>query len=136
MKKRIVSVLLSLVTCFGFLGACNEEETSTTEKAYVAQKFTYTDGVHVLTAPEIDPYLVKNGNTEYKLVLPETQGKYITAAESEFRTFFQEATGINIKTVTESGEGLTHNASDKYISIGQEHTKYSMRWMKSVTSLI
>ena len=119
MKKRIVSVLLSLVTCFGFLGACNEEETSTTEKAYVAQKFTYTDGVHVLTAPEIDPYLVRNGNTEYKLVLPETQGKYIAAAESDFRTFFQEATGINIKTVTESGEGLTHNASDKYISIGQ-----------------
>lgn len=117
MRKRIISCLLALVTCCTFITACdkgNEEQA-----AYQAKKYTFTDGVHDFTAPETDDYLVKNRNTEYSLVLPEKQGKFITAAESEFKTFFKEATTINIKTVTETGDGLTHNATNKYISIGE-----------------
>ena len=118
MKKRIISFILALATCCTFLGACEKE--TTVQEAYMAKKYAYTDGVHDLTAPEYtDKYLVENNKTEYSLVLPQKQGKFITAAESEFKTFFKQATGINIKTITESDDGLTHNATNKYISIGE-----------------
>ena len=117
MKKRIISFILAFATCCTFLSACDKE--SSAQEAYVAKKYTYTDGVHDFTAPETEEYLVRNGNTEYSLVLPEKQGKFITVAESEFKTFFKQATGINIKTIAESDDGLTHNATNKYISIGE-----------------
>ena len=117
MKKRIISCLLALVTCGTFMTACNQDNGA--QEAYQAKKYAFTDGVHDLTAPETDEYLVRNRTTEYSLVLPEQQGKFISAAESEFKTFFKQATTINIKSITETGEGLTHNATNKYISIGE-----------------
>ena len=119
MKKNIkfLSVFLSMILgSTTLLSACNQEETI--ETVDTVTPVAYTEGVHDFTAPERDDYLVKNGTTEYQLVIPENAGTYTAFAQSEFVWLFEEATNITISTVTESGDGLTHSESAKYISIG------------------
>ena len=62
---------------------------------------------------DMDGYILKEGRTEYMLVIPETAGTLIQKAASEFNTFFHEATGRDLRIVTEA------DSSDKCISIGE-----------------
>lgn len=107
-----LAMLLSAVTLIS-AGACKKEETPATE---TAEKVTY-EGTHDYTAPERSDYLVKNGRTEYKLVLPAEQGKYIKMAKREFTYLFAQATGIGIAVIEDTG--LTHDSEAKYISLGR-----------------
>lgn len=121
MKKSVkfLSLFLSAVMgCSMILSACNEEESSSVATVDTVTPVSYTDGIHDFTAPQADGYIVKNGSTEYRLVLPETQDEFLTVAEEEFVFFFEQATGIKIPVIKESGDGLTHSKEAKYISIG------------------
>ena len=121
MKKsiRFLSVFLSTVLgCSMVLSACNQEESSSVQTVKTVKPVAYTDGVHDYTAPERRDYLVQNGTSEYRLVLPENADAYTTFAKDEFVYFFEEATNITLPTVTESGEGLAHSKTAKYISLG------------------
>ena len=114
MKKRIISLLLSALCLCTFLGGCGAKEKRVAER----EKYRYTDGVHDLTAPERDDYMVQNGKTEYKLLLPSVTDSNLIIAEAELKYFFEEATGIKLTTVKESESGLAHTADGKYISLG------------------
>lgn len=114
MKKRIISWILSALCVCTFLGGCGKEDERVAER----EKYRYTDGVHDLTAPETDDYMVENGKTEYKLLLPSVSDSNLIVAEAELKYFFEEATGIKLTTVTEPEEGLPHTAGGKYISLG------------------
>lgn len=61
-------------------------------------------------------YIVKNGKTSYKVVVPEVETQAISYAKSELSRFFKEATGVDLKFVTD--KGLTHNDTNRYISLG------------------
>ena len=121
MKRKIrgLSVFLSTVmACSMMLSACGKEDSAPVTMVDTVKPVTYTDGVHDFTAPETDGYIVKNSTTEYRIVVPEIQDEFSKAAEEEFVFFFEQATGIEIPVVKESGAGLMHSSTAKYISIG------------------
>lgn len=77
-----------------------------------SEKWTAT---HRFESTEKDGYIVKNGVTEYKILVPELT-TYTTFARDELVRFFGEATGVNLTVVQD--ETVTHTASGKYISLG------------------
>lgn len=113
MKKRIISLLLSALCVCACFGGCNEPLEAARDK------YKFTQGVHDLTAPETNEFMVENGKTEYRILLPETTDQNLIVAESELKYFFEEATGVKLETDSESAEGLTHTADAKYISLGE-----------------
>lgn len=74
------------------------------------------EGTHIYNATDMDVDFLKNGKTNYTLVLPAGASDNVTIAKREFITFFKEATGSNIAATIDTG--LTHSATQKYISIG------------------
>ena len=109
-RKLFISILslvivFSLALSVGF--ACGGKETDDDEAF---------KGVHVFTATDTDKEFIKNGRTNYKLVLPMIENNNLAIARKEFTWLFNEATGINIPAIKD--EGLVHNADQKYISLG------------------
>lgn len=128
MKKkalRTICSLLCLTVLPGVFAGCKKDNdpaqgnggSSNTESAEV-NKVRYTDGVHVLTAPETDKWLVKDGQTEYKILMPEATNSSLMFAKEELYNRFYEATGVRLTTETESGEGIKHQPGARYISLG------------------
>lgn len=105
MKKRILSLSLAvllLLTCFS--GCAKEPGTNdggpATEPA--------------LCTVVADKYIVRDGKSDYVLVLPEKPLELETLAAEEFNTFLQMATGCTLDIVSE--KNVSEGA--KYISIG------------------
>ena len=117
--KKLVSVLLGAVTLFS-AASCNfggsTDSSSGEVVADMGMRETY-QGTHDYTATDTEEYLVKNGRTDYKLVVPAQTSEILERAKAEFITLFREATGIKMTVVTD--EGLEHNATNKYISLGE-----------------
>lgn len=124
MKKRIISLLLSaLCLCTSLVGCKDKGPTNNAANpdpgtGIAREKYTYTDGVHDLTAPETDGYFVENGKCDYKILMPAKADQNLIVAESELKYFFEEATGVVLTTVTEPETGYAHDPNAKYISLG------------------
>ena len=102
--KKFISILLVicvLITCFG-CGSCSETPGTSVNES-VDQVIT-------------DRYILNNGVTDYKIVLPEESNDYEESAASELSSLFNEATGVSLQTVKDTN--LTHSESAKYLSIG------------------
>lgn len=74
------------------------------------------DGTHIYTANDTNDYLLRNGKTEYKLVIPSSSSSPIRVARTEFVDLFKEATGITIDVVTDTA--VTNASQGKFISLG------------------
>jgi len=88
----ILSMMLTVVGC--------EDNSNTAETGSIV-----VDG----------QYLVNNGATEYKIVIPENSSGLLQVASADLTRFVSEATGVSIPVITDkeaTGEG-------KFISIGQ-----------------
>ncbi len=84
--------------------------------ATAVQKRVY-DGVHDFTAPDTDRYLVKDGLSDYTIIVPaSSSNRSLGAAQKELQFFFEEATGVTLSI--EKDNGKTHTADGKYISLG------------------
>ena len=116
MKKRIIACILSALCFFAVGCRGNSGDNGTGEER---EKYRYTEGVHQLTATETTDYMVQNGKSEYKILLPNQADGNLFVAESELKYFFEEATGVKLTTVTEPEDGYSHSAGGQYISIGQ-----------------
>lgn len=115
MKKihKILSIILAVISLGCFAAGCKKENDGSIQRN---PEYTY-NGTHILTAPDTDKYLVQNGSCDYVVVIPEKDSELLRDAKNEFFYFFQMATGVSIKIVTD--EGLTHSANNKYISLGE-----------------
>ncbi len=113
--KKWIAFLLATVCSVSVLAGCKgckDEETNTPHTASVI-------GVHDYTAPIREgEYIVQNGSSNYKILLAEDASTYCKNGAKELIQFFAEATGIQLPMVQESGEGFTHSAGQRYISIG------------------
>ena len=78
-------------------------------------------------------YIVKNGKTSYKVVVPEVETQAISYAKSELSRFFKEAAGVDLKFVTD--KGLTHNDTNRYISLGDTSLYRSLGRNDDITAL-
>lgn len=100
MKKIIVIVLASLMALTMLFGCAKKEEGET-------ETFSGID-------------LVKDGKTEYSILLPENAEDMEQTAASELQTFFEMATGISL-TVRTDDAAVT--AQDHVISLGNTSLK-------------
>lgn len=122
MKKKtiikILSVVFSVVAALSSFTACENQSSDDFPQREV-KKYSYDGGTHIYTAKETSKYMIQNGSTDYKIVIPADSGEYIQAAKDELSLFFHEATNVALEYVIESEEGIAHSQSGKYISIGE-----------------
>ena len=107
-KKRIslVAIILAAAVVFSATGcSCGG----------VAEEKPEAFGTHIYTATDTEKDLVKNGMSDYKIVVPETPTDRITAASDELTTLFEEATGVKLPIV-KCGDSV-HDDEAKIISI-------------------
>ncbi len=128
MNKKILNSLTALSLC-GVMTAVGlaftkdePTKTATAEKT----------GNHVRIISETNDYIVKNGKTDYKVVLPENCSSVVSTAASELTSFFYEATGITLPVVEDSQiKEVTQNS--QYISLGNTTLLRSSSVYDSIT---
>jgi hypothetical protein len=101
------------------LSACkkdDEEETSSAKKPEVNSEYVY-DGTHVYTATDTNDYLVRNGQTDYRIVIPADYSASLRIARTEFVDLFEDATDINLTVMTD--DQVQNPTQGKYISLGR-----------------
>ena len=117
--KRIFICFLSFVLSLFSFTSCIQIEKNPADTSLQVKKYAYTEGVHDFSSIERADYLVRNGVTEYSLLLPEVCDTFLDFAVDEFSTLFKRATGVEIKVIRENKEGIAHTAEGKYISLGE-----------------
>ncbi len=121
----LVSTVLVTAACKSCKGCngCSGDKTGDSTGATQQKELTvYNDGVHEFNITETTVPLVKNGMTDYVVVLPKeyensVEQTVFSAIKEEFSYLFKEATGISIRINNDTG--LTHSAGNHYISIGE-----------------
>ena len=70
--------------------------------------------LHEYKITETDKYIVKNGQTDYQILIPEgmSQNSYISAAVSDLKLMFLEATGVTLEVVEDN-----QTLNGKYLAI-------------------
>ncbi|MBQ8657881.1 MAG: DUF4838 domain-containing protein [Clostridia bacterium] len=123
MIKKLTSIFLSALLALGFLVGCTDTNDSSSSSTDVNNNQNTTtvleNSIHEYGMEETNDYLVRNGKSDYTIVLPQASSGDITIARDEFIALFKEATNVSLKVVFEDEVGLTHNATNKYISLGQ-----------------
>ena len=121
--KKAFCFLLTISALFGVFGCSNSDDSSQSSSQAPVQtvekpvdKSTF-EGVHDFTMTETSNYLVKDGKTDYKLVLAEELAAIETQAKEEFITLFQQATGIKMPTM--KATDMKHDPNGKYICLGE-----------------
>ena len=114
--KSCLACLLAVSTLFSV--ACSKPEDSSVESGVDGvEKVTY-DGTHVYTATDTNEYILKDGKTDYVLVIPKDCSATIKTALEEFIWLFKKATGVTLSSRKDS-EDLLHTAGTKYLSLGE-----------------
>ena len=70
--------------------------------------------LHEYKITETDKYIVQNGKSEYKILIPEgmSQNNYISAAVSDLKLMFLESTGLTLEVVEDN-----QSLNGKYLAI-------------------
>ncbi len=116
--KRIIALLLGIITIFSVSCGKPTENTDNPENSEVVignrEKY---NGTHVFTAMETGDYILKNGRSDYSVIIPENAKAVERTAAKEFVELFSEATDVVLNVVADTG--LSHSSTAKYISIGE-----------------
>ena len=125
MKKRMIKTFaLACCACLtlNFFASCNIQgnSASTNDGGDIVQTTTkedlYTGGTHIFDVKDTEKDMIKNGECDYQIVYPSSCTSNEEFAVQEFIELFAMATNIELEAKRDVG--LTHNASAKYISIG------------------
>ena len=94
MKKLFLCLLAIVLGAGAFLTGCSDGNTGgQSERKY--------DTVHRLDSTVGTHDLVKDGATDYRIVIPASATSWQTTAAAELTTFFKQATGITLETITD-----------------------------------
>ena len=117
MKKiyKLLALSLSTLTLATVgLSACKKKKEDATPTGHT--EYVY-NGTHIYTAPDTNEWLVKDGKTDYTLVVPANDSSTMRIARTEFLDLFKDATGIALTVLTDD---KVQNAGDgKFISLGE-----------------
>lgn len=126
MKKlvKLFSLALAILTFSSVAISCKSDETQSGgggggggENQTQTVPEQVEDTTHEREDGNTSYKIMSNGETSYKLVLPETTDKYLISAAAEFNGFFEEATGKRLETVKDT-DVTVFDATSKYISLG------------------
>lgn len=111
--KRIIACMLCLITAFGAVLSVgckknNDEATTQTITEIGGEPVAFADG---------EEYLVKNGKSDYKIVVGSTASIVENYAAEELSYFIEKSTGVKLPIVTDAT--VAHDNSAKYISVGE-----------------
>lgn len=107
--KRILTLIVCFILCGSMVFATGcKKNNPTVEEETGARKYTST-------------VLADNGQTDYKIVIPENPTEYIQFAADELVLRFEEATGAKLPIISDSE--VTYSESAKLISIGETSVK-------------
>ncbi len=120
----MLCLALASVCCFS---ACNVKKPTSSDSSNKKdedlketeynQMDDYLGGKHIFNVNTTSHDLVKNGKTQYKIVISKTRTANISSAVSEFSNFFKEATGADITYVTD--DTATYSEDAEYICLGE-----------------
>ena len=92
MFRKSIIVLISLILSLALpLSACACNSSDEVE--------TKTRGTHIRKIEQTEEDIIKDGFTEYKVLILENASTNIQIAKNEFLTFFKEATGISLSVI-------------------------------------
>ena len=122
MKKifnLIISYSLAFIAFFSFTTS-NVVTAQAAEKPHIAERLTFTDGVHQLDADPVEgeDYIVKDGDFKYTIVMSANQAKKDGDALAEFKILLKRAIGNVPVSVIFDNEFTSFNPEQQYISIG------------------
>ncbi|MDR3317912.1 MAG: DUF4838 domain-containing protein [Clostridiales bacterium] len=131
MNKKLLTVIISaLCGCLSITG-CNGcgGNTDTPDGGVESNMPDYTDRVtattsvpdaegtvHIYNITETSDYIMRNGYTDYKIVIPVNADSRETLAAEEFKSFFKEATFVTLEIITDAA--ATWSAAQKYFVFG------------------
>lgn len=101
-SKRIIALLLCFALTFSTAFGCGNKP-DTPAPAEEVTKFT-------------DTVMAKDGETDYKIVVPAAASDCVLYAASELNRYFTRSTGAQMEIVVDNGTALDENA--KYVSLG------------------
>lgn len=119
MKKNKRTLIFALtLTVLSALASCSGGGNSENPDNPGDGGGTTTNSKHQYTATKrANEYLVKEGRTNYKIVISEESDTQLTYAKNELNTLFGEATGVTFDFVYDTK--VTYSDSATYISLGQ-----------------
>ncbi len=105
--KRIICLLLVVLICGGVFVGCNQ-----TEDEIISEQ----DPMLPATIPETGKFIVKNGQSDYKIVIPDDADQLLTTTANDVQTYIFNSTGALLPIV---GDGAyTFDEGAKLIAIG------------------
>lgn len=120
MNKKLIANLLSFLTIFTVVlggSSCKGQNGESAQSIQPIKRVTY-QGTHIFNVTDTNKSFIKDGGTEYVIVVPENASLSVYQAGTEFQYFFEKATGITLPILTDNNGLLQHSSSAKYISIG------------------
>lgn len=117
--KRNQKLLFALaaVTIFT-LPSCGKTDVNTSSEQGGVNTDGASSGKHQFIAKETSDFLVQNGRTTYKVILPKESDDALLYARTELVSLFKEATNIELNVITEDSS-ITFNEGATYISLGK-----------------
>ena len=111
-KKTIIAVILCIIIAVGtvltVLIVMNRKNGGERNSAATVNN-------HCHSVTETNGYFLKDGKTDYKLLLPDSADDNIGFAAQDFNRFFKEATGVELPVLY---DGKADVDNGKYISLG------------------
>lgn len=110
--RKILSTILAGIITFSLIiaTACGSEESSSSAVGGNEQQTGYVP-------KETDYYMVQDGKSDYKIVIPSTANSQELTAGDEMQYFLKESLGVELEIVYD--KGLKFNSNSKYISLGE-----------------
>lgn len=102
---RYISVFLAAAAVFG-LTACGKKDSGDSSDG---------SGTHTAIVEESEVWFVRNGRSEYRILLPEDADDVLRFAANELNYFLGETAGETLEIVYDDGMA---DAADKYLSLG------------------
>lgn len=129
--KKWICLLFCLIFTFSVMTACTGGEGKEKEYAPYETELGGESETHKNKSVKTDKYLIKDGETAYKILYPSDAGTTEMTAVSELAYFFREATGITLEQVSDEA----YDANGKWLSVG-ETALFKAKGLKADAALL
>ena len=117
--KKTAYATLALVLGFTILSSGSLSSFSKEQNALAESVASSTMGRHERKISETNEYIVQNGKSDYKIIIPAEASVQIGVAAEELAFFFQEATNIKLDIIKDNDAQIQSKDGLKCFSIGK-----------------